>query len=73
MKDYYVSIFYSEEDNAYVADIPDLEYCSALGQTQEEALHELMKAKAAWLDAAQKAGKPIPEARYKPFHHSANK
>jgi predicted RNase H-like HicB family nuclease len=29
MKDYHIDIFYSEEDEGYVADIPDLKYCSA--------------------------------------------
>ena len=69
MKDYYISIFYSEDDNAYVADIPDLRYCSALGETPEEALQQVMKAKEAWLAAARKANKEIPKARYKPVHY----
>ena len=29
MKDYHINVFYSEEDQCYVADIPDLQYCSA--------------------------------------------
>ncbi len=66
MKDYHINIFYSEEDEAYVADIPDLEHCSALGATPEEALHEVAIAKAAWLDAARAEGRPIPTARYRP-------
>ena len=35
MKDYHINIFYSEEDRAYVADIPDLKFCSAFGDTPE--------------------------------------
>lgn len=31
MKDYHINIFYSEVDECYVADIPDLKYCSAFG------------------------------------------
>lgn len=46
--------------------IPDLKYCSGFGLTEEEALQEVLKAKAAWLEAAEIAGKPIPEPRYKP-------
>ncbi len=33
MKDYHINIFYSEEDGGYIADIPDLEACSAFGET----------------------------------------
>ena len=41
MKDYHINIFYSDEDEGYIADIPDLELCSAFGNTPEEALAEL--------------------------------
>ena len=37
-KDYHINIFYSEEDEGYIADIPDLKACSAFGHTPEEAL-----------------------------------
>ena len=37
MKDYHINIFYSEEDEGYIADIPDLSYCSAFGETPAEA------------------------------------
>lgn len=66
MKDYHISIFYSDEDCGYIADIPDLRPCSAFGHTPEEALRELETAKAAWLQSAREAGKPIPEPRYRP-------
>lgn len=66
MSDYHINIFYSEEDSGYVADIPDLAACSAFGDTPEEALMEVEKAKKAWLAAARKAGKPIPPPRYRP-------
>jgi predicted RNase H-like HicB family nuclease len=71
MKDYHINIFYSEEDEGYMADIPDLKYCSAWGSTPEEALHEVMIAKKAWLDAALAEGKPIPQPRYRPVIYSA--
>ncbi len=60
MKDYHINIFYSEEDEGYIADIPDLRFCSAFGNTPAEALAELEIAKAAWLDAARAEGKPNP-------------
>jgi predicted RNase H-like HicB family nuclease len=66
MSDYHINIFYSEEDNGYIADIPDLESCSAFGETPEQALAELEQAKQAWLEAAREAGKPIPTPRYRP-------
>jgi predicted RNase H-like HicB family nuclease len=67
MADYHINIFFSGEDGGYIADIPDLEACSAFGRTQEEALAELMIAKEAWLDAARQAGRPIPPPRYRPM------
>ena len=66
MKDYHINIFYSEEDEGYIADIPDLEFCSAFGDTPQEALAQLEEAKAAWLEAARSGGKPIPEPKYRP-------
>jgi predicted RNase H-like HicB family nuclease len=66
MSDYHINVFYSDEDGAYVADIPDLEACSALGSTAEEALAEVEQAKQAWLVAAREAGKQVPEPRYRP-------
>jgi predicted RNase H-like HicB family nuclease len=66
MSDYHINVFYSEEDAAYVADIPDLEECSAFGATAEEALAEVERAKQAWLVAARESDRPIPEPRYRP-------
>jgi len=66
MKDYHINIFYSEEDGGYIADIPDLKICSAFGETPEEALKAVEKAKAAWLEVAQENGKPIPQPKYRP-------
>jgi predicted RNase H-like HicB family nuclease len=66
MKDYHINIFYSEEDLGYIADVPDLRYCSAFGATPAFALAELEKAKAAWIEAANAEGKPVPKPRYRP-------
>ena len=66
MKDYHINVFYREEDQGYIADVPDLRYCSAFGQTPEEALREVLKAKQAWLEAARANGQPIPAPRYRP-------
>ncbi len=66
MKDYHINIFYSGEDEGYIADIPDLEFCSAYGDTPDEALSEVLKAKEAWLESARSNGRKIPEPRYRP-------
>jgi predicted RNase H-like HicB family nuclease len=71
MRDYHINIFFSEDDGAYIADIPDLVSCSAFGETPEEALAELERAKTAWLEAARKNGKPIPAPRYRPLIYQA--
>jgi predicted RNase H-like HicB family nuclease len=73
MSDYHINIFFSDEDGGYIADIPDLEACSAFGKTPEEALAEVERAKEAWLAAARKAGKPIPPPRYRPAIYQASK
>ncbi len=66
MRDYHINIFYSEEDQGYIADMPDLDACSAFGDTPEQALRAVQEARALWLEAARTAGKPIPAARYHP-------
>ena len=66
MRDYHINVFYSEEDGGYIADIPDLEACSAFGKTPEEAVAAVKEAKEAWLAAASQAGRPIPRPRYRP-------
>ncbi len=66
MKDYHINVFYSDDDACYIADIPDLRYCSACAKTPEEAVRQVQKAKAAWLKAAREKGKPIPKPRYRP-------
>jgi predicted RNase H-like HicB family nuclease len=66
MSDYHINVFYSDEDGCYIADIPDLEACSALGSSPEEALAEVERARDAWLAAARDAGRAIPSPRYRP-------
>ena len=66
MKDYHINVFYSEKDAGYIADIPDLKYCSAFGESPEEAVREVIIAKNAWLEAARAQGKSIPRPRYRP-------
>jgi predicted RNase H-like HicB family nuclease len=65
VRHYHINIFWSDEDGGYIADIPDLEACSAFGKTPAEALAEVERAKAAWLEAARAEGKPVPAPRYR--------
>ncbi len=65
-KYYHINIFYSEEDEGYIADIPDLKHCSAFGKTRQQALTEVEIAKELWLETARREGKPIPCPRYRP-------
>ena len=64
---YHINVFYSSDDNGYVADIPDLKYCSAFGDTPGDALSEVLIAKDAWLKAAADNHIPIPEPTYRPL------
>ena len=73
MKDYHINVFWSDEDECYVADIPDLSFCSAFGDTPEEAVAEVERAKKAWLEVARETGKPIPEPRYRPAIYQVGK
>ena len=66
MSDYHINVFYSDDDGGYIADVPDLEACSAFGASPEQALAEVKKAQEAWLAAARELGKPIPAPRYRP-------
>ena len=66
MREYHINVFYSEEDQGYIADIPDLKSCSAFGETPEQALEEVLLAKNSWLESANSNGKPIPKPEYKP-------
>ena len=61
MKDYHINIFYSDDDEGYIADIPDLQYCSAFGETPQEALNEVLKAKKIWLESKNKDEIPMPK------------
>lgn len=71
MRDYHINIFYSEDDGGYIADIPDLEACSAFGDKPDEALREVQKAKALWIEAANAEGKLIPPPKFRPVIYQA--
>jgi len=63
MDKYEVIIFWSAEDEAFVAEVPELPGCMAHGATQEEALANAKEAETLWLDTAKEFGDTIPEPK----------
>ncbi|HZY65842.1 MAG: type II toxin-antitoxin system HicB family antitoxin [Actinomycetota bacterium] len=63
MPKYEIDIFWSDEDDAYIAVVPDLPYCSAWGETYEDALREVRVAISLYLDTLQEEGRPIPKPK----------
>jgi predicted RNase H-like HicB family nuclease len=57
---YPAEVFWSDEDEGFIAVARDLPGCSAFGETRLEALDELEHAIAAWISAATAAGNPVP-------------
>jgi len=60
---YEVIIYWSDEDDLYVAEGPELPGGAAHGDTNEEALQSINEAMALWLDTAREFGNPIPEPK----------
>lgn len=63
---YHINVFWSDPDACWIADVPDLQYCSAHGETPDEAIREIQIALQLWLEVARDHDDPIPEARYRP-------
>lgn len=63
MDRYEIIIFWSTEDEAFVAEVPELPGCIAHGATQEEALINAKQAIHLWIDTAKEFGDPIPEPK----------
>jgi predicted RNase H-like HicB family nuclease len=58
---YPIEVYWSAEDDAWIADVPDLPFCTSHGPTPREAVAEAEDAVAAWLEAAERTGRPIPQ------------
>jgi predicted RNase H-like HicB family nuclease len=63
MNRYEIILFWSNEDESFVADVPELPGCMAHGATQEEALRNIQEAMSAWIEVAKELGRPVPEPR----------
>ena len=59
--------FWRDADEAYIAGVPDLRYCSAHGEMPEEALREILIARKLWLETAREVGIPLPDPRQSPY------
>jgi predicted RNase H-like HicB family nuclease len=68
---YHINLFWSAEDDCWIADVPDLRPCSAHGDTPAEAIAEAEIAIELWLETAKELGLPIPEPRYRPAIYAA--
>jgi len=60
---YEVIIYWSEEDQAFIAEAPELPGCAAHGPTQEAALASAQDAIRLWIETAKEFGDPIPEPK----------
>ena len=61
MTKYEVIIYWSKEDDAYIAEVPQLAGCAAHGDSQEEALRNAQDAISLWIETANEFGDPVPE------------
>lgn len=61
MTKYEVIIYWSKDDEAFIAEVPQLAGCAAHGDSQEEALRNAQEAISLWIETAQEFGDPIPE------------
>ncbi len=63
MHKYEVIIYWSQEDEAFIAEVPELPGCMAHGSTQAAALESVNQTMELWLDTAKEFGDPIPEPK----------
>ena len=60
---YEIILYWSEADEAFVAEVPQLPGCMAHGDTQEAALDSVNRAMDLWIDTAREFGDPVPEPK----------
>ena len=63
MTKYEIILYWSGEDDAFIAEAPELPGCAADGATRQEALANVEVVIAEWLETARELGRPIPEPR----------
>jgi predicted RNase H-like HicB family nuclease len=60
---YEIILYWSDEDRAYIAEVPELPGCAADGVTYEEALKNVGVVIEEWIDTARQLGRPIPQPK----------
>jgi predicted RNase H-like HicB family nuclease len=60
---YEIILYWSNEDNAYIAEVPELAWCAADGKTYQEALENVEVIIDEWIETAIEKGWPIPEPK----------
>ena len=60
---YEVIIYWSEEDQAFIAEVPELPMCAADGKTYQKALSNVEVIIQEWIETAKEEGRPIPEPK----------
>ena len=63
MQRYEIIIYWSNEDEVFIAEVPELPGCMAHGDTEESALQNTKEAIQLWIDTAREFGDPIPEPK----------
>ncbi len=63
MTEYEIILYRSNEDEAFIAEVPELAGCAADGATRQEALASAEAVIAEWLETARELGRPIPEPK----------
>jgi predicted RNase H-like HicB family nuclease len=63
MTRYEIILYWSNEDQAFIAEVPELAGCAADGVTPQEALANAETVIAGWIETARELGRPIPEPR----------
>ena len=63
MPKYEIILYWSKDDNAYIAEVPELAGCMADGQTAQEALQNVEQIIEEWIETASELGREAPEPR----------
>jgi predicted RNase H-like HicB family nuclease len=63
MTKYELIIYWSQEDEAFIAEVPELAGCAADGATYQEALAHVEVVIQEWIETAKELGRPIPEPK----------
>ena len=63
MTKYEVILYWSDEDESFIAEVPELPGCAADGPTRQEALSNVEVVIAEWMETARELGRPVPEPK----------